>query len=205
MDRWGRALIAARAWRIMLVNSGDRARRFALLLAAFAFLSVTLVACQVTGANTGGSGNANQGLSFTTPNPANQTPTPLFPDFTIGAWPSNYSPQALDNITIYVLCRVQPHDMSSPATAPSPLTVTVQLGQPINQTFTGRTDANGLAAIQISFSDPKPGTPVTVTVYAQYNGKPYTNTTFFTPGATAKPSPSPSRTPTGAPKPTKTP
>jgi hypothetical protein len=190
------------------VNSGDRARRFVTLLAAFAFLAVTLVACQVTGPNGGANkGSGGGGYTFTTPNPASQSPTPKFPTFTIGAWPSNYSPQPLDNITIYVLCRVQTANMSSPATAPNPLVVTVQINAPINQSYKGTTDANGLAAIPVSFSDPKPGTPVQVTVYATYGGTTYSNTTFFTPGATLKPSPTPtgSVTPGASPKATKTP
>jgi hypothetical protein len=207
MDRWDQALVVGCAWRKSSVNSGDRARRFVTLLAAFAFLSVTLVACQVTGTNSGNNNaSGSGGYTFTTPNAASQSPTPKFPTFTIGAWPSNYSPQPLDNITIYVLCRVQPTNMSGPATAPNgPLTITVQVEAPINQVYHGTTDANGLAAIPVSFSDSKPGTPVQVIVSTQWNGQPYSNSTFFTPGATLKPSPTPtgSVTPGASPSATK--
>lgn len=173
----------------LLVSIGVRAQRFALLFMAMSVLSVTLVACQISGA-TGGSGTDNgAGLNFTTPNPAKQSPTPTFPPFTVGAWPSNYSPQSLDNITIYVLCRVQNTSMSGPSSAPSPLTVTVLVGDPINKTLTGTTDANGLAAVPLSFSDPNPGNPVVVTVYATWNGQVFRNSTFFTPGATNTPTP----------------
>ena len=101
------------------MSMGLQARRFAILLAALSSLSVTLVACQVTGASPGSSGSPNSSFTFTTPNPKSQSPTPTFPAFTIGAWPSNYSPQALDNITIYVLCRVQNPSMTGPASAPN--------------------------------------------------------------------------------------
>jgi hypothetical protein len=182
------------------VSMGAQARRFAILLMALSTLSVTLVACQVTGANPGSSGNSGSGLTFTTPNP-NLSPTPTFPVFTIGAWPSNYSPQALDNITIYVLCRVQNPTMTGPAQPPSPLTVTVQVGAPINKTLTGTTDANGLAAIPLSFSDPSPGTPVSVTIFTNWNSHTYQNQTFFTPGATNTPTPAPTANATASPTP----
>ena len=178
------------------MRTGGQAQRFVMLLAALSVLSVTLVACQVAGSG-GAGGNTNSTFTFKTPNPKSQSPTPTFPAFTVGAWPSNYSPQALDNITIYVLCRVQNASMTGPAQAPSPITVTIQVGAPINKTLTGTTDANGLAAIPLSFSDPSPGTPVSVTVYTNWEGHPYTNQTFFTPGATYTPTPTtgPSVTP----------
>ncbi len=179
------------------MSMGAHARRFAILLTALSSLSVTLVACQTTGPSAGSSGNSGGTFSFTTPNPALQSPTPTFPAFTIGAWPSNYTPQALDNITIYVICRVQNQSMSGPAQPPPSLTVTVQVSAPINKTLTGTTDADGLAAIPLSFSDPSPGTPVVVTVFTSWNGHTYSNQTFFTPGATYTPTPTsgPSVTP----------
>lgn len=165
---------------------GGEARRFAIMLAALSTLSVTLVACQVS---TGGTGASNQTLTFTTPNPSQQSPTPTFPTTTCGAWPSNYTPQALDNITIYALYRAQDASMLGPAKPPStPLTVTAQVGAPINKTLNGKTDADGLAAIPLSFTDPTPGVPVVVTLYA--SGW-QTCQTFFTPGATYTPTPDP--------------
>lgn len=186
------------------MSFGVQARRFAILAVALTTLSVTLVACQTSGGAGGIGGAPSSGFTFTTPNPS-VSPTPTFPPFTIGAWPSNYSPQALDNITIYVLCRVQNPSMSGPATAPSPLTVTVLVGAPINKTLSGTTDANGLVALPLSFSDPNPGAPVQVTVSANYRGQTYANQTFFTPGATYTPTPTngPSVTPgSGTPSPT---
>jgi hypothetical protein len=190
----------------LLVNMVVHARRFAILLAALSTLSVTLVACQVTGTGSGAGSDTNSAFTFTTPNPKSQSPTPAFPVFTIGAWPSTYSPQALDNITIYVLCRVQNPSMTGPASPPpGPLTVTVQVKDPINKVLTGKTDATGLAAIPLSFTDPTPGTPVQVTVYANYQNKSYYNQTFFTPGATYTPTPKSSPTPNGSPTVTATP
>lgn len=187
------------------MSMGLQARRFVILLAALSSLSVTLVACQVTGASPSSGSSTGSGFTFTTPNPNSQSPTPTFPAFTIGAWPSNYSPQALDNITIYVLCRVQNPSMTGPASAPPPLTVTIQIGAPINKTMTGTTDANGLAAIPVSFSDPTPGTPVQVSVFTNWNGITYRNGTFFTPGATNTPTPKASPTPGVTPTVTATP
>jgi hypothetical protein len=185
------------------VHSGVDARRFVALLAALSFLSVTLVACQVTGSSPAGS-NTSQAFTFTTPNPKALSPTPTFPPHTCGAWVSNFSPQALDNITIYVLCRVQVPDMSGPAQPPSsPVSLTVQIGAPLNKTLTGVTDHTGLGAIPFAFTDPSPGTPVQVTVYSGGFAQPCQ--TFFTPGATQKPTPTvnpnetPSVTPSGTP------
>lgn len=187
------------------VSIGENARRFAILLVALSSLSVTLVACQVTGTSSTSGGDTGATFSFTTPNPKSLTPTPTFPPFTVGAWPSTYSPQALDNITIYVLCRVQVASMSGPAQPPPPMTVTIQVDAPINKTLSGKTDANGLAAIPLSFSDPSPGTPVKVFVYANWSGQTYQNMTFFTPGATYTPTPKSSPTPNGTPSVTPTP
>jgi hypothetical protein len=187
------------------VSMGAQARRFAILLVALSSLSVTLVACQVSGTSSGSSGDSGATFTFTTPNPKNQSPTPTFPTFTIGAWPSNYTPQALDNITIYVLCRVQNPSMNGPASPPPSLTVTIQVDPPINKTLTGTTDANGLAAIPLSFSDPSPGTPIQVTVYANWQNHTYSNRTFFTPGATYTPTPKASPSPKASPTITATP
>lgn len=187
------------------MSMGIHARRFAILLLALSTLSVTLVACQTTGVTPGAGGNAGSGFTFTTPN-AKLSPTPTFPAFTIGAWPSNFSPQALDNITIYVLCRVQNASMTGPAQPPPPLTVTVQVAAPINKVLSGKTDASGLAAIPLSFSDPSPGTPVQVTVFANWGSSTYQNSTFFTPGATYTPTPkSTAATTPGSGTPTATP
>ena len=189
---------------------GLQARRFATLLVALSMLSVALVACQAPAVSGSGGSSANQGFALSTPPPA--SPTPTFPPFTIGAWPSNYSPNNPDTITIYVICRTQDQSMKTPAQPPNPgVKVSVLVGAPINQSFTATTGPDGIATVQVAFSDPAPGTPVIVTVTANYNGATYSNQTFFTPGATFTPTPTagasttPGATPGGTPGATATP
>ncbi|HEX8995261.1 MAG TPA: hypothetical protein VF812_04470 [Ktedonobacterales bacterium] len=184
---------------------GHQARRYILMVVALSVLSVALVACQATAVT--GSGNSG-GPSFTLTTPGAGSPTPTFPEFTIGAWPSNYSPGNPDTITIYAICRKQDTTMMTAPQPPNPgVTVTFLIGSPINQTATGTTGSDGIATAQVAFSDPNPGTPVIVTVTTSYNGQTYTNTTFFTPGATFTPTPSvnPNTTPGATPGTTATP
>jgi hypothetical protein len=170
-------------------NMGVQARRFAILVVALSVLSVALVACQATALPGGGGAATGKSLTFSTP--VDVSPTPTFPAFTIGAWPSNYSPNNPDTITIYVICRVQDTTMQTPAKPPNPgVPVTIFVQGAINQTFTATTGADGIATAQVAFSDPNPGVPVIVQVSAPYSGHTYVNQTFFTPGATFTPTPS---------------
>jgi PAB1-binding protein PBP1 len=168
---------------------GVQARRFAILVVALSVLSVALVACQAAALPTGGSGTGKS-LVFATAAANSVSPTPTFPSFTIGAWPSNYSPGNPDTITIYVICRVQDPTMQSPARPPNPgVPVTIFVQGAINQTFTATTGPDGIATAQVAFSDPNPGVPVIVQVSAVYQQHSYINQTFFTPGATFTPTP----------------
>ena len=168
---------------------GVQARRFAILVVALSVLSVALVACQATALPGGGGAATGKSLTFSTP--IDVSPTPTFPAFTIGAWPSNYSPNNPDTITIYVICRVQDPTMQTPAKPPNPgVPVTIFVQGAINQTFTATTGADGIATAQVAFSDPNPGVPVIVQVSAPYQNHTYINQTFFTPGATFTPTPS---------------
>lgn len=187
---------------------GAQARRFALMVVALGVLAVGLVACQPTPITTTGGTASGNILAINTAAANNASPTPTFPPFTIGAWPSNYSPNNPDTITIYVICRVQDPTMQSPAKPPAAgLPVTIFVQGAINQTFTATTGADGIATAQVAFSDPSPGVPVVVQVTANYGGHTYTNDTFFTPGATFTPTPTlgpgvtpgttPGTTPTG--------
>lgn len=161
----------------------SRAKRFALLLIGLGLLAMSLVACAASASpNTNGSSDSGVG-GFKTPNPGLFTPTPAFPPFTIGAWPSTYSPQNNDTVTIYVLCRIQ-SDMNGPPRAASGIPVHVQVDTPINKGADGTTDTTGLAAIAISFNDPQSGTPVRVDITAPYQGHSYLAQTFFTPNVT---------------------
>lgn len=167
-------------------------RRLALMISALCLLSVALVACQSTGST--GSGNGASGAHFTLTTPPPGSPTPTFPPFTIGAWPSNYSPNNPDTITIYIICRVQDQTMQTPAQPPNPpVTVNVLIDPPINQSFTATTGTDGIATVDVPFSVTTPGQPILVHVSAQWHGATYSNATFFTPGATFTP------TPTGVP------
>jgi len=170
-------------------------RRFALLVVALSVLSVALVACQTP--TTPSAGGTSSGIALITPIPS--SPTPAFPPFTIGAWPSNYSPGNPDTITIYVLCRVQDPSMQTPSQPPNPgVSVTILIQAPINQSATVTTGPDGVAATTVAFSDPTPGIPVQVQVSATYKGITYSNQTFFTPGATFTPTPK-AKTPTASP------
>lgn len=162
-------------------------KRFALLAAALSVIAVALVACQAPTTPIQSSNNTGV-TGFHTPIPGGGSPTPTFPPFTMGAWPSNYSPGNNDNITIYVLCRVQVASMDKPSyPPPAGITVTISLSGPISGTYSAGTDSSGLAAIPLQVNDSYSGTPVTVTATANYNGQTYTAYTFFTPNPAAKP------------------
>src|SRR5437879_13633474 len=84
------------------------AKRYALLAVACALIAVVFVACAAPATavtpntDTGGGNGVNVFRTPSAPTP----PTP-FPEFTIGAWPSNYSPNNTDNITISVRSKTQ--------------------------------------------------------------------------------------------------
>lgn len=184
------------------------AKRLALLVVALSIVAVILVAC-ATPSSPLPAGNTNNGgvTGFHTPAPNNGQPTPAFPPFTIGAWPSNYSPGNNDALTIYVLCRIQDQSMTTPAKPAPGLTVTIILSGPSGGTYTGTTDQDGLASINFTINDPNSGQPVTVTATTNYNGQVYTAQTFFTPNPAAKPTTTanpggtPSASPTDTPNP----
>lgn len=169
-----------------------QAKRLGLFAMALAIAAISLVACAV---NPITPANNNSSVTFTTPDAAQFTPTPTFPGFTIGAWTSNPSPNTVDTITIYVVCRVQDPTMKTPSQPPpTPVTVQVSFGPPINTGLRGTTDADGMVALTYSLNDPNAGQPVDVYVTANWNGQLYTARTYFTPA--------PGAVPTATPKPT---
>ncbi len=177
------------------------AKRVALIALAFGVLAAGLAACASpappTPPATGGGGvNA-----FHTPNPALQSPTPAFPAFTIGAWPSDYSPAAGGTVTIYVVCRIQDPSMGSAPRPAAGQVVTINVGPPLNLAQNVTTDNAGLGNWQFTVVDNQNGQPVVVTVTTNFQGKTYTANTFFTPSAAAasSPSPNPSGTPNATP------
>jgi hypothetical protein len=163
-----------------------QAKRFALLMIALGIIAVSLVACQTPSSASSGGSNT---ILIPTPNTSNLTPTPKFPGFTVGAWPSNFSPNLNDTVTIYVVCRIQDQSMQGPShPPPAGVQVNVGVGSPINQNFTARTGADGYATVTFNFNDPNPGQPVVVNVTTNYPGSPPAQT-FFTPGVNTAPTP----------------
>lgn len=77
-------------------------------------IAAILAACAAP--TVAGTTSTDNGINvFRTPNPNDASPTPTFPPFTVGAWPSNYSPANNEHMTIYVLCKSQPKNQSGPA------------------------------------------------------------------------------------------
>src|SRR5262245_34339114 len=169
-----------------------RPRRWALLVLALATLTVSLVACQSpSGPSPSSSGNGGSSPLSSSGGVA-VSPTPTFPPFTIGAWPSDRSPSVNDTVTIYILCRVQNQSMNGPSTPPpAGQRIQVLVLDPLNKSLQGVTGPDGIAAVPVTFNDPRPGYPVRVQVSTVWNGKTYGNETFFTPGATSKPTATP--------------
>jgi hypothetical protein len=174
-----------------------QAKRIGLLMMALAFMAMVLVAC--TGGPAAITPNAGGGnLTFQTPDTAQNTATPTFPPFTVGAWVSNYSPNINDSITIYIICRVQDPTMATPPHPPAPgLAVRVILNGPINASLPGATGTDGIAAIPYVVNDPYVGQPVTIIVHVLYGGKDYQAQSFFTSGPGTPNTPTASGTPKG--------
>jgi hypothetical protein len=165
-------------------------RRWTLLLLALATLVVSLVACQAPGGNPPSSNNTGA-IIISTPVGDSASATPVFPPFTIGAWPSDTTPNASDTITIYVICQMQDPSMNTPSKPAVGLKVRVSILDPIDQSFTKTTGKDGIAIVNVTFKDSHPGAPVTVNVSTTWKGVNYTRQIYFTPAPQGKPSPSP--------------
>src|SRR5690242_8946027 len=168
-----------------------RMKRFALLLVAVSVLAVAFAACSTPTAPAGalpgaGSGNVN---GFHTPNPTDGSPTPTFSPFTIGAWPSNYSPGTSDTITIYAIARIQDQTMLTPPRPAPGVTVNFIAEDPVNQNGSAQTGPDGIATWTLTFKDRPAGIPVTVDINTSYNQQSYGAQTFFTPGVNIGPTP----------------
>lgn len=166
-------------------------KRWALLSMALATLLVALVACEAPGADSTNTGNTGA-IIISTPIGGSASATPVFPPFTIGAWPSDTTPDASDTISIYVICQMQDPTMTTPSKPAVGLRVKISVLDPINQTFTKTTGNDGIATAKVTFKISHPGSPVTVNVSTTWKGVNYTRQTFFTPAPEAKPTPSPS-------------
>jgi hypothetical protein len=178
----------------------SRTRRWLIACVAVSALSISLVACQSSPVASSSNGNGAV-PGFKTPNPGLFTPTPTFTPFTVGAWPSNYSPQKNDTVTIYVLCRVQDATMNNPS-SPPPGSLPVHLNVPdLGKQADGNTDAEGLAAVPITYVGAATGKPVRVYISVTYKGKAYTAETLFTPDVAHQPTPTVTPGPSGSPTP----
>lgn len=182
-----------------------KTQRLGLLLVSFLLIGIAVVACASPQGSTTYNNNGSTGNVFQTP-AILSSPTPPFPGFTVGTWPSNYSPGNTGTLTIYVICRKQDPSMQTPATPAANVPIVLSFssagGDSLSlQAMTGQTGTDGIAAFTFQFSDPYSGVPVEVQALATYNGISYTAQTFFTPNPEAKPtpsvtaSPSPSATP----------
>lgn len=170
-----------------------QAKRIGLLSVALVVMAFSLVACQLP-ASTGGSSNttSNGAILLPTMDTTNVSPTPAYPPFTVGAWPSNFSPNNNDTVVIYVICRVQDPSMQGPSKPPpTPLQVNIFVGGGIGQGYSGTTGKDGIAAIPVTFNVTQAGQPIVVNVTVSYNGKTYKAQTFFTPSPNAKSTPTP--------------
>lgn len=178
------------------------AKRVAFIALAIGVLAAALAACaSPTPASAPPSGGVN---AFHTPNPALQSPTPQFPAFTIGTWPSDYSPAANGSVTIYVSCRIQDPSMSGPPRPAAGQVVNISVGPPLNLVQNQTTDNAGFAAWSFTIVDKQNGSPVVVTVTTNFRGQTYTANTFFTPSPVTPPSPTAGPKPTGTPSGTPT-
>ena len=170
----------------------EQVKRVALVVAALCVVMVALVGCQTSTVPLASSHN-NGINTFSTPNTALLTPTPTFPPFTIGVWPSNFSPGNNETITIYVICRIQDQSMANPPAPAHGLSVQIFVGDPLNLSNSVTTDADGMAAWQLQLHNAPSGVPVQITATTNYGGTAYSNGTFFTasplggPAATATP------------------
>jgi predicted small secreted protein len=165
-----------------------QARTTLLALISLVLIAVTLVACN---ASAGGGGSDNGNIAgFKTPNPLLFTPTPTFPPFTIGVWPSNFSPGANDTVNFYVICRIQPADMKGPATPAPGLTVTVDVVD-LGKSNSATTDSDGLAVVPISYTNAQSGQPLQARARVTYQGHTYLAITVFTPDVSTAPTVTP--------------
>ena len=153
-------------------------------------MMVFLVGCSLTGNAPVNTTNTN-GIVLSSG--ANATPPP-FPPFTIGAWVSNQTPQKGDKDHLYVLARIQPADMQSPASPAVNQGVTAVIDG-VSQSLP--TDSDGFAKFDFD-ANASPTKPSVINVYATYQNVQYATTTFYTvlPEITVTPSPSGTVTPT---------
>jgi hypothetical protein len=90
--------------------------------------------------------------------------------------------------------------MNTPSQPAGSLSVHVDVPD-LDKHADGNTDAEGLAAIPITYVGAATGKPVRVSVRVTYKGKVYTAETLFTPDVSHPPTPTVSPSPSGSPTP----
>lgn len=160
-------------------------RRWVLLLPAIALVLVFLLGCQTPGR---GDAAYTGGLVISTPRTRVATPTPAFPPFTVGAWPSNSAPSTSDRLIIYVICRIQNAAASMASMPAVGIQVQVHISGPMNRSYVGTTQQDGIARVAIAFSGAQPGLPVLVEAVTTWQGATYQSQTSFTPAPYSSPS-----------------
>lgn len=160
-------------------------RRWMLLLPAIALVVVCLLGCR---APSRGDAAYTGDFALSTPAARLTKSMPAFPPFTVGAWPSNSSPSTSDSIIIYVICRIQNAAASMASTPAAGVQVQVRIAYPINHSYIGTTQQDGVARVAVAFSNAKPGLPVLVDVMTTWQGTRYQSQTSFTPAPLSSPS-----------------
>jgi hypothetical protein len=186
------------------MTEGTAVRRWVLFAPVSALLTICLFACQPPARGSAPAGSGFQMLA----SPANGSASalPTVAPFTIGAWPSNSMPGSSDQVTIYVICRVQNPTMMGPSMPATHLTVVVRALDPINRTAVGITSNDGIARVPVAFSGMHTGKPILVEVAATWHGVTYRGETSFTPAPQGQPTePAPNETPKPGATPTATP
>jgi hypothetical protein len=178
------------------------------LLALAVSAVVLFSACSASLANDPGSGQTP--IALHTPL-ANLTPTPTSPPETIGAFPSNPSPNVNDNIIIYVIFHISSNGGPPRGVAGASVSLYFYYAQggraeaQLNsQMHPQQTTPDGWAAFPLTFTGLTPQSPIDVDVTVSYNGQTYAKqvaTSFTplipTPTVSPSPSPGPTKTPGG--------
>jgi len=164
------------------------------LLALGALMAVLVSACSASLVNDPGSGQPT--IALHTP-PANLTPTPTAPPYTIGAFASNPTPNVNDSLTIYVIFHVNDGGTARGAAGASVnLNFHIYNGTPVIQlnglVGAQQTTPDGWAAFPITYTGLTSQQPVLVDVTVSYQGQQILkrNAAFFTP-VQVSPTPSP--------------
>jgi hypothetical protein len=165
-------------------------------------LVVLLAGCASGNAPNVATSNGGTGGLASNTNDPNAPPTPPpFPSFTVGAWVANMAPQKGEIDRVYVLTRTHDPAMTSPSKPPPEGSVQVMIVYDGVSQPNKPTDRDGFAYFDFPANAP-PAVPSVIQVTANYQGKLYKTTTFYTvlPDLNGSPTPG-AGTPTVTPHP----